>query len=48
MREHIGAAEIVAALGVGMVGVGVAGEFSIWLALIVVGLALIALAVWRL
>jgi hypothetical protein len=47
LREHIGPAEIVAALGVGLVGTGL-GLAWLPLGLIAVGAALIAVALWRL
>lgn len=43
---RVDARDAVAVLGLGLLGIGVAGALSVWIALIVVGCLLIAAVMW--
>lgn len=46
LRQLIDISDITALLGIAALGVGVAGAVSIWVALIVVGVVLLAAVAW--
>lgn len=46
LRQAIDLPDVIAFLGIAALGVGVAGAVSIWVALIVVGIVLLAAVAW--